>query len=65
MEQKILEQLAEQQELLQKIQISTEKTRKYLAWTFYGSIALFVLPLLGLMFAIPALLSNLSTAYGI
>ncbi|OIO30635.1 hypothetical protein AUJ77_02390 [Candidatus Nomurabacteria bacterium CG1_02_43_90] len=65
MEQEILQRIQEQNELLQKINIATEKTRKYLMWTFYGSLALFILPLIGLMFAIPAFLSNMSAAYGI
>lgn len=65
MEQEILNRLQAQDELLQKVYVSTEKTRKYFLWTFYATIALFVLPLVGLMFAIPALLSALGSAYGI
>lgn len=34
-------------------------------WTLISSIVLFVLPLVGLLFAIPALLSTLGSAYGI
>lgn len=65
MEQEILNRLQAQEELLQKVYISAEKTRKYFLWTFYATVALFVLPLVGLMFAIPALLSTLGSAYGI
>lgn len=65
MEQEILNRLQAQEELLQRTYISVEKTRKYFLWTLYGTLALFVLPLLGLMFAIPALLSTLGSAYGI
>lgn len=65
MEQEILNRLQAQEELLQKVYISAEKTRKYFLWTFYATLALFVLPLVGLMFAIPALLSTLGSAYGI
>ena len=64
MEQEILNKLRVQEEILQKIHISTEKTRKYFMWTLYITIALFVLPLLGLMFAVPLLMSTLSSAYG-
>ncbi|OHA79964.1 MAG: hypothetical protein A2747_01950 [Candidatus Yonathbacteria bacterium RIFCSPHIGHO2_01_FULL_44_41] len=65
MEQEILNRLQVQEELLQKVYISSEKTRKYFLWTFYATIALFVLPLVGLMFAIPALMTTLGSAYGI
>ncbi|HBH71391.1 MAG: hypothetical protein UU88_C0011G0019 [Parcubacteria group bacterium GW2011_GWC1_42_11] len=65
MEQEILNRLQTQDELLQKIYISSEKTRKYFLWTFYATVALFVLPLVGLMIAIPALMSTLSGAYGL
>lgn len=65
MEQEILNRLQAQEELLQKVYISTEKTRTYFMWTFYGTLILFILPLIGLVFAIPAFLSTISTAYGI
>lgn len=65
MEQDILNRLQAQEELLQKVYVSAEKTRKYFLWTFYVTLALFVLPLVGLMFAIPALFSTLGTAYGL
>lgn len=65
MEQEILNRLQAQDELLQKIYISSEKTRRYFLWTFYATVALFILPLVGLMIAIPALMSTLSGAYGL
>ena len=37
---------------------SVEKTRKYFLWTLIISVALFVLPLIGLMFFIPSFLQN-------
>jgi hypothetical protein len=40
------------------IYVSVEKTRKYLFWTFVITIALVVLPLIGLLFAAPAFLSS-------
>lgn len=58
MEQEILNRLQAQEELLQKVYISAEKTRKYLLWTFYGTLALFVIPLIGLSFVIPSFLSS-------
>lgn len=37
---------------------SVEKTRKYFKWTLIITVVLFVLPLIGLVFAIPAFLSS-------
>jgi uncharacterized membrane protein YjjP (DUF1212 family) len=50
--------LAALQEKLDAIYISTEKTRKYFLWTMYITLALFILPLIGLAFAIPAFMTN-------
>ncbi len=41
---------------------SAEKTRKYILWTVIGTIALFVLPLLLVPFAIGSLVSTYSAA---
>ena len=64
MEKEILDRLAVQEEFIQRIYVSVEKTRKYFFWTMVGSVLLFVLPLIGIMFAAPALLSSLGSAYG-
>ena len=39
---------------------SAEKTRKYFLWVLIGSLVALVLPLLGLLFAIPSFLSMYS-----
>lgn len=62
MEQEILNRLQAQEELLQKVYFSTEKIRRYFMWTLYITIALFVLPLIGLFFAIPTFLSTIGGA---
>ncbi len=49
------------EEKVDKIYISVEKTRKYFQWTMYITVALFVLPLLGLMFVVPSFLSSYTT----
>ncbi len=51
--------------MLEKIYISTEKTRKYLLWTFIITAVAVLLPLVGLLFAIPVLLSNLNAVVGL
>ena len=65
MEQEILERMKANEELLQKIYISTEKTRKYFVWTLVFSVAVVLLPLVGLVFVIPTFLSTIGSAYGI
>ncbi len=40
------------------IYVSVEKTRKYFLWTMIITIVLFVVPLIGLVFVIPAFVNN-------
>ena len=65
MEQEILNRLAKQEELIQNIFKSAEKTRKMFLWTLIITLVLFFIPLFGLLFAIPALFTTLGSAYGI
>lgn len=44
---------------------SAEKTRKYLLWTLIISIAVIVLPLIGLVFAIPKFINTLDIYKGL
>jgi len=64
MENELLEKMKKHDAKLDAVLMSVEKTRKYFLWTFYATLALFVLPLVGLMFTIPVLLSTLGSAYG-
>jgi len=45
---------------IDNLQTSVDKIRKIFFWTFVITIALFVLPLLGLIFVIPQFLSSYS-----
>ena len=45
---------------LDAIFVSVEKTRKYFKWTMIITIVVIVLPLVGLVFAIPAFLKTYS-----
>lgn len=65
MDQDIQQKFTEQEEKLEKIYVSVEKTRKYFLWTLIATVVAFVLPLIGLVFAIPFFLNSLSSAYGI
>ncbi len=60
MDNEILTLLKSNEEKLEKIYISTEKTRKYFFWTMVVTVAVLVLPLIGLVFAIPSLMSTFS-----
>jgi len=44
--------------------ISVEKTRKYFLWTMIITIAMVVLPIIGLAFAIPSVLNTYSSQLG-
>ena len=61
MDQEILNRIAKQEELLEKVYVSAEKTRIYFKWMLIASVAFFVLPLIALMFIIPFFLSTMSS----
>lgn len=65
MDQELLQKLQAQDEKLEQIYQSAEKTRKYFLWTLVATLVAFFLPLLGLVFAIPFFLRTLGTAYGL
>lgn len=65
MEQEILRKIEMQDEKLERIYQSVEKTRRYFLWTLIATLVTFFLPLIGLAFAIPFFLNSLSTAYGL
>lgn len=65
MEAEIVQKLQAQDEKLDRIYRSVESTRRYLLWTLVGSVVMFVLPLIGLVVAVPFLLSTLGSAYGL
>ncbi|MCR4330872.1 MAG: hypothetical protein NUV49_03265 [Patescibacteria group bacterium] len=62
MEQETLKKLEEQGQKIDEIYVSVEKTRKYFMWTLIVTLAFFILPLVGLLFAIPSFLNTYSTA---
>ncbi len=65
MDTELLQKLQAQDEKLERIYQSIEKTRRYFLWTLIGTVAMFVLPLIGLLFAVPFFITTLSTAYGL
>jgi len=46
------------EEKINNIYVSVEKTRKYFLWTLIITVALVVLPAIGLVFAIPAFVGS-------
>ncbi len=62
MESDIIKKLDEQDKKIEAIFVSVEKTRKYFLWTMIITVAAVVLPLIGLLFAIPSFLSSYSSA---
>lgn len=55
----IMAKLEEQQKKIDQVFVSVEKMRKYFKWTLIISVAMIVLPMIGLAFAIPAFLKTL------
>ena len=56
--------LAAQEKKLDTIYVSVEKMRKYFLWQMIITIAVIVLPLIGLAFTIPTVISTYSSALG-
>lgn len=50
---------------IEKIYVSVEKTRKYIWWAFVITVAAVVLPIIGLLFAIPSFLSSYDSIKGL
>ncbi len=57
----IEKELREQRALIESIYVSAEKTRKYFLWTMWGTVIVFVLPLIALAFVIPSFMSTYSS----
>ena len=64
MDPEIKQQLEEQGRKLDAIFQSTEKTRKYFLIIIWVSVIAFVLPLVGLIFAVPSFMSNYVNVLG-
>ena len=60
MDNEILKKLEESDQKIDEIYKSVEKTRKYFLWTLIITLAVFVLPLIALLFIIPSFLSSYS-----
>ena len=61
----IRQRLEALQQKIDAVYVSAEKTRKYFLIIIIVSIVAFVLPLIGLLFAVPAFLSTYSNIGGL
>jgi hypothetical protein len=60
MDQQLSQRLAALEQKIDAIYVSVEKTRKYFLWIMIGTLVTFVLPIIGLIFAIPTFLGMYS-----
>ena len=65
MDPELMQRLDAQDEKLDAIYISVEKTRKYFQWTLIATIVMFVLPLIGIAAIIPWFINTMMSAYSI
>lgn len=65
MEPNIETRLTQQDEKLNAIYASVEKTRKYFLTLIWISLAVIILPAIGLLFAIPSFLNTYSSLDGL
>lgn len=61
----LIDTLKQQQQQLDDIYASVEKTRKYFLWTLIVSLVTFVLPLIILLVALPWVISTLTAGLAI
>jgi hypothetical protein len=62
MEPDLMQKLLAQEAKIDQIYQSVEKMRTYFKWTLIITIAVVVLPIIGLIFAIPTFLSTYNAA---
>ena len=60
MDEDIRQRLEAVEKKIDAVYVSTEKTRKYFLYILIGSVLVFVVPLIGLLFAIPSFISTYS-----
>ncbi len=65
MDEDTLKSFEEQNKKLNEIYRSVEKTRKYFLWTLIITVAVIVLPLIGILFLIPQIIKIYSSGLGL
>ena len=65
MEQDLLEKLNQLEQKVEETRILAQKTWRLFFWTMVGTVVMFVLPLIALVFVIPYFLKTLNSTLGI
>ena len=65
MDPELATRLDAQEQKLDAIFVSVEKTRKYFQWMLIATIVMFVLPLIGIAAIIPWFINTMMSAYSI
>ena len=65
MDEELRARLDAQEKKIDAIFVSVEKTRKYFQITLWITVAMVVIPLIGLAVVVPTVLNTLSTGYGL
>lgn len=60
-EELLAQKIAELEQKLDRVYVSSERLRKYFQWSLIAMVVMFVLPLIGLLFALPSFLSYYGT----
>ena len=63
-DEKILKKVEEQDKKLEAIYISVEKTRRYFLWTLIITVAIIILPLIGILILLSRILDIYSNILG-
>jgi len=62
MNEELIKRIEAQEEKIDKIYQSVEKTRKYFLWTFIITIVVFILPLIAILFLLPSIIGTYTSA---
>lgn len=62
MDTELAARLSAHEKKLEEIRVAVEATRKYMQFTFWITVFFLVLPLVGLLYAVPKALSSYSAA---
>jgi len=65
MNEEIIKKIEEQDRKLDAIFESSEKMRKYFLWTLIISVAVIILPMIGLVFVLPSFFNSLMLSSGL
>lgn len=65
MNEEILQRIELMEKKIDAIYESVRKMQLYFKWTLIITVVLFVLPLIALLFVVPAFLNTITSSYGI